>query len=229
MILNRTVIATIIIFLTTINASANPDTPDLLSIPDGANIWDTDVFSMGIATDLDKAGCAALKPELRTALQTRFQGMSRQISLQHAADAMALLCSVTRLEQDSTRLANEIVRLERSVTILENSEVRLNRVVGTLQSLAESATATDRLVHLTDIDTARGDIRQNIIDASINRADILAIRQTISNHGREIERLKAVFSSARQLAIQEDPSIVATLDPKAQQEWLERLIGRVPT
>jgi exonuclease VII small subunit len=219
----------ICITLTATMARAN----ESLEVPPGANIWADDVLSQNFVTNLTDSECDSLKEELRFELASRYAGKASAMSLQHAADTIATLCSIVRLSQETERLEAIIVQLEDSIARLETSMIRLEASVDRLSVLAQSAPLSDRAQH-------EADIAQNRLDITLNRADIAAIRTGIAQSRRSIAAidatlngpdngLVALFHAARELAVEEDEAIIAALDPKAQQEWLRRLIGGGPT
>ena len=201
-----------------------------LSMSPNANIWTDDVLSfLGFSTTIPDSACDTLKEELRTEFASRYAGKASAISLQHAADTIALLCSIIRLSQETERLKEVTARLERNVALLEDSIIRLENSANRLTALAQFAPQSDRVQH-------EAGIAQNNADLALNRKNITTIRADISQIQRDITKINttlenpgsgllATFNDARKLAVEEDETIIATLDPKAQAEWLKRLIG----
>lgn len=202
---------------------------EALSIPPNADIWADDVLSLDFATNLSDTQCGTLKEELRSELASRYADKTKAISLQHAADTIATLCSIVRLSQETKRLEAVIARLEVSIVRLEDSALRLEASADRLAVLVQSAPQSDRTQHEADIAQNRTDIALNREDIATIRADISQIRRDISAINATLNNpdsgLVALFYAARELAVAEDDAIIATLDPKAQQEWLKRLIG----
>jgi len=199
------------------------------TLPADADIWASDVLSQGFETDRSDEECAAMKGELRIDLISRYAGEVRPISLQHAADTIALLCSIIRLSQETRRLEAGISRLDGSILRLEASISRLEASVRRLSQLALTGSAADRAVHEADIAQNQADIAQNRADIEAIRSDIEENRNDIAAIDRTLNRpntgLIATFFAARNLALNEDSRVLATLDPRSQQEWLRRLIG----
>ena len=208
---------------------AMAQTNEGLNIPPNANIWTDDVLSLDFATNLSESECDALKNDLRSELASRYAGEVRAISIQHAADAIATLCSIVRLSQETERLEAEIARLDGSIARLETSIIRLEASVDRLAVLAQSAPPSDLAQHEADIARNSADIASNRDDIAANRANIAWIQRDIAAinatlHGPN-NGLVAVFHASRDLAVEEDEAIIVALDPRAQQEWLKRLIG----
>ena len=201
------------------------------SIPPNTNIWTDDPLSfLDFVRTIPGTVCDdTLKEELRNELKSRYAGKARAVSLQHAADTIALLCSIVHLSLEIKRLEKVTARLEDSIVRLEHSIVRLEHSANRLTDLAQSAPQSDRTKH-------EADIAQNITDIALNRKDITSLRSDVSQIRRDITKINgtlknpvdglfATFDAARKLAIEEDETIIATLDPKTQAEWLKRLIG----
>ena len=219
----------LLVICTILNASMVQANENQSILPN-ANIWTDDPLSfLDFVRTIPGSVCDTLKEELRNELKSRYAGKARAVSLQHAADTIALLCSIVRLSLEIKRLEKATARLEDSIARLEHSIVRLEHSANRLTALAQSAPQSDRSKH-------EADIAQNIADIALNRKDITSLRSDVSQIRRDITRINgtlknpanglfATFDAARKLAIEEDETIIATLDPKTQAEWLKRLIG----
>lgn len=170
----------------------------------GYEIWTSELFRFQSIQDPDDtARCGALYEEIYAFLVEQYSDRVREISLRHTADAIRLGCEVARLQAVIPPLQQSAISLREGADALDAQFALANSI------------APEKFPAVPGHDASQQRMRR---DADANEAAIRSIEA-------DITRLIALSKRAQEFALQEDETIISSIDPKAQLELLRALLG----
>lgn len=193
--------------------------------PKGADIWQENIFRFDVDSTSKEADCIAYEENLSGELRARYSGQVGGSSLDRAADMLVAICSFYRTE----RVIRELeARIEETKADFLEKESELAWHIADrerINDLKSDATSSDLVWHERSI--------------SLHDKTIKAHKSTLQAHQNSIEGLIEAISSlkadqayyirslneSRELSIGDDERVLVTLDPKAQEEWLRKMLG----